>query len=175
MIKKFYKERDLTQEFLRSILSYNPETGELTRISTPRKDLVGKRADHVNQALGYRVVGIGSDRTFWAHRVIFMMVYGRWPVQVDHINGDRSDNRLCNLREASKAENMRNRGPQKNNTSGVPGVYWATRLEKWTAGIKVDRRKIWLGNFDSFDEAVAARKSAERRYWGEFAPTKLAA
>jgi len=89
--------------------------------------------------------------------------------QIDHANGDVCDNRLANLRVCDHTENARNRGKQKNNTSGIAGVSW--HCGKWKAAICVNKRPIYLGHFSAREDAAAARLAAERRYFGEFAPS----
>nr|WP_175479900.1 HNH endonuclease signature motif containing protein [Paracoccus homiensis] len=97
-----------------------------------------------------------------AHRVAWAVIHGRWPNgEIDHINGDRSDNRLANLREVTKRENHRNMAIRSDNTSGVTGVYWAREKGKWAAYIKADKM-VALGRYDTFAEAVAARRAAEK-------------
>ena len=102
--------------------------------------------------------------SFLAHRVVWLLSTGEWPVdQLDHINGDRSDNRMENLREVSNAENCRNQKMRKTNSSGATGVYWSKRLDKWFATIQVDGRPIYLGSFDEFKDAAQIRKLEEAR------------
>lgn len=96
------------------------------------------------------------------------MTYPNNPVgpdeQIDHINHVRTDNRIVNLRKASNTENSRNASIGSNNTSGALGVWFEKRRNAWVAEIKVDRRKIHIGQFDAFEDAVAARKAAEVKY-----------
>lgn len=89
--------------------------------------------------------------------------------QVDHINGDSSDNRLENLRLATNTQNARNRGKSKHNTSGYKGVFWHKATNKWTAQIGVDRKRIYLGIFDTPELAHRAYCEAAKVYHGEFA------
>jgi hypothetical protein len=100
-----------------------------------------------------------------AHRVIWLMIHGRFPLDmIDHINGNPGDNRLENLREVDRWENAKNQKLAKNNASGVIGVeYWhsAKRSKQWVARISVQGKRIFLGYFGTFEEAVAARKAAE--------------
>ncbi len=81
--------------------------------------------------------------------------------EIDHINGDRTDNRICNLRDVTSAGNSCNRRRQDRNTSGVTGVAWDKRASRWQARIGLNGKQKYLGYFDSLDEAVAARKAAE--------------
>lgn len=90
-------------------------------------------------------------------------------VFVDHIDGDTLNCRRYNLRQCSNAENLRNRGAQKNNKSGYKGVCWANGIQKWMAQIKVNRKTIHLGNFDDVLEAAQAYRAAAIKYHGEFA------
>ncbi|WP_446719173.1 HNH endonuclease signature motif containing protein [Halocynthiibacter sp. C4] len=100
-----------------------------------------------------------------AHRVIWAMFYGRWPAKdIDHINGDRTDNRISNLRHVSRAENARNSSRSSANTSGRTGVYKVKKSGKWNARIRVDGRFINLGFFKEFEAACAARAVAESKY-----------
>lgn len=88
--------------------------------------------------------------------------------KVDHINHDIKDNRKSNLRIVSSSQNGMNRKLNSNNTSGISGVHWNKGEEKWIARIGVDGKRIHLGSYDSFEDAVTARKTAEDKYFGEF-------
>ena len=87
---------------------------------------------------------------------------------VDHINGDRLDNRKCNLRICKQSENSKNRKINKNNQTGYTGVQFYKRYGKWLAAIKVNYKKKYLGYFDKIEDAIFARKQAEILYFGEF-------
>lgn len=100
-----------------------------------------------------------------AHRVAWVLAHGFWPKnEIDHANGNRSDNRLENLRHVSHQENARNQKRKLSNTSGHTGVAYSEKRRKWVAYIRVDYRKKALGRFDRKSDAVAARKSAEAHY-----------
>lgn len=153
---------DLDQEAARARLDYDPETGGLRW--RPRNSAwwdgryAGKDAFTYKMPSGY-LQGSLFDRRYKAHRVIWLMVHGYWPKGVDHINGDRSDNRLCNLREASQRENCRNRRPMRD----IPlGVYRSGRKWKATIGHHTYGEQTHLGTFATMEEAAAARKSAEQ-------------
>jgi hypothetical protein len=136
-----------------------------TRRGKARKGSVAgsKRQD------GYVMVEVGGNR-FFAHRLIWMLFNGSIPagMQVDHINGIRDDNRIENLRLLSQTDNIRaaSRRPRKNNTSGVPGVYYniSPKARGYVARISVNGKRIELGFRTDFFEAVCLRKSAEVRY-----------
>ena len=92
---------------------------------------------------------------------------------VDHINQDKLDNRRENLRICTDQENKLNHSIYSNNTSGASGVNWSKRYNKWEAQLQVDRKVIYLGRYNTKEEAIEARRQAEIEYFGEFAPTKL--
>jgi len=110
----------------------------------------------------------GSKTLHSLHRMLMGDPEGMF---IDHINGDTLDNRRSNLRIASPAQNVRNRHKNNsNNTSGVTGVCWDARDNRWRSRIQVDGKMISLGYFSDFNNAVAARKKAEKTYYKDFAP-----
>lgn len=170
----------ISVDLLRRLVRYEPDTGELFWLPrTP--DLVrpgrngalieaqrfnakhaGRPALNHLDARGYRVGALGG-RYLAAHRAAWALLTGEWPRgPIDHINGDRSDNRFCNLRDATAAENARNAGRRRDNKSGRTGVYWASDKQCWGASIRFERRIRHLGFFDTVDAAAAARAVAER-------------
>lgn len=150
-----------------SKLSYDPDTGLFKWAETARRGFVGRQAGCFCPRDGYIRIRIDGKLEL-AHRLAWNMHYPDNPVtpdeQIDHINHNRTDNRICNLRKASNTENSRNASIGRNNTSGALGVWFEKRRNKWSVEIKVDRKKIHIGQFDNFDEAVAARKAAEVKY-----------
>lgn len=160
----------LTQQRLKELLAYDPETGVFTRISNSRRtDLCGKSAGCLNPN-GYTDISV-DGRKYKGHRLAWLYVYGKWPPQMlDHKNLNKSDNRIENLREASRAQNEQNKRPRSNSSSGVTGVYWNKCAKKWQAYIKVDRAYRYLGIYEDFDIAVAIRRNAEKTFFGAFAP-----
>jgi hypothetical protein len=94
--------------------------------------------------------------------------YGVWPKdQLDHVNRNTVDNRIANLRDVSHKQNHQNRSKQSNNTSGYAGVYWHKQNSRWQASIKHNQKKVSLGCFATVEEAIAARKAAEKLYWAD--------
>lgn len=122
----------------------------------------GKEIRNLDKS-GYLNLYILKKRLY-AHRVAFKIVHGFDPNLIDHINRNRADNRIQNLRDASHFSNGRNRNANINNTSGAAGVYFAERDQVWRSRISYDGKRICLGDFKDFDEAVAARKKAELIY-----------
>lgn len=99
------------------------------------------------------------------HRIAWFIHYGSWPeYNIDHINGDKLDNRIGNLRSVTQSENCKNRAIPKSNASGVHGVYWDKHANKWKAQIRVNGRAITLGRSSCIDELKIARKEAEIKY-----------
>ena len=97
-------------------------------------------------------------------------IYGKMPAhQVDHINGDKADNRAANLRGATNAQNQANRGKNKNNTSGYKGVSWRSDSNKWSAQISCGGKKIKLGSYTDINDATAAYKAAAEHLFGAYA------
>lgn len=154
----------LTQQQLKDRFLYDPDTGLFTYTSKAAVCVdVGQVAGCVEPNDGYIFITV-NYKTYRAHRLAFMYMLGRWPIQqVDHINGVRTDNRWANLREATPKQNNQNQRPGKANKSGVVGVY--KDRDKWRAIIYVDGRSIHLGTHASIEGAVAARRAAEDRYF----------
>lgn len=160
----------LNVETLRNALDYNPETGVFLRIATstfnPRVQ-VGSEAGFPCRN-GYRRIRIGR-KAYFSHRLAWFYVHGEWPKdEIDHINGVRDDNRIANLRQATRTQNLGNTKLSKKNTSGIKGVIFDKANAKWMAYIMVKRKFLNLGRFDSKEAARAAREVAHRKAFGEF-------
>lgn len=160
-------EADLAYEDVATELEYNPETGELRWLRGhcgSRK--VGKIAGCVS-ASGYRVVRM-FGRLFYAHRVAWLLHHREWPpLRIDHIDGNKTNNRIRNLRLATQSQNLMNVGVRSHNTSGVRGVF----LTKGRRGFKPYRADLGgktIGYYGTLDEAARAREKAARAAFGEF-------
>lgn len=118
---------------------------------------------------GYIYIRI-EGKSYRAHRLAWLYMTGDWPSdQIDHINRTRGDNRWGNLREATQAQNKINANAPANNTSGHTGVAWNAKRGRWHSYISVGGKKITLGRFKCLDEAIASRRNAAIRHYGEFA------
>ncbi len=165
-------KHSLTLDVLKTLVRYSPTTGNMWRIVKhdawgnvkPIKKLITGQNNR-----GYRWVSLNGDM-YLVHRLAFLWMTGDHPTgEVDHINGDRLDNRWVNLRDTDPFNNSRNQGIRKDNTSGVRGVNYnncqnSRNTKRWIARISHRGERILLGNFATFEEAVAARKQAEIDY-----------
>ena len=161
----------LTQEYLKECLKYCPETGLFTWLVRPvshfrairafkafNSYFAGKTAGTLDNN-GYIRIKI-DGRLYLAHRLAWLYINGCLPpCQIDHISHNRADNRIINLRDVDRAENMKNITMCKANNSGFNGVDLRKNLKKWRARAGVNGKSIHLGYFDSMEDAVAARKS----------------
>ena len=156
---------ELTQEHLKSILHYCPNTGIFTRLKTASPTAVkGATAGCLNKYTGYLQIKIDGI-SYRAHRLAWFYVYGVWPsYQIDHKDHVRSHNWIGNLRDVTNTENHKNQKKNKNNSSGVTGVHWAENVKKWQAMIGVGGKQKNLGYFCNIDEAVKARERANKKY-----------
>lgn len=158
---------NVSPQELCEMLSYDEATGELRW----KKKGLGRRSERAGglAAQGYIYICVRGKRIL-AHRAIWAIVYGEWPQSiVDHVNMDRTDNRLCNLRLATKSQNACNTRLYRNNTSGVKGVRWRQNAKKWTAEIRVNGRSKHLGTYDNKEDAAMAYAVAAQKLHGEFA------
>lgn len=145
---------------LRELLKYNQRTGVFTwRMSAGSRCTVGAVAGSVERQ-GYRVIGL-DGQLYKEHRLAWLYVHGVWPTNtIDHKNGKRDDNRMCNLRDVPHSENMRNLSkPRSNNTSGYLGVY--PYKGKWHAAIRIDGKQKVLGVYETPEKAHAAYLKAK--------------
>lgn len=152
----------IAQDELRSILSYDPATGDFTWLINSRGHARAGDIAGTIQRKGYRAIKI-SGRLYQAHRLAWLYVHGRWPTSViDHANGVPDDNRLCNLREATHAENQQNRlRAQVNNRCGLLGVSPCGKTGRFRARIRLAGKEISLGAFKTAEEASAAYVKAK--------------
>jgi hypothetical protein len=156
----------ITQSYLKELFDYR-EDGKLVRkATTSNRAKIGTIVGS-NNGNGYLRVCVKSKYCH-VHRIIFMWHYGYFPKEVDHKNGNRSDNRIENLREATHLQNGKNLSVRKNNKAGVNGVKWDSERNKWHASIRVNYKNIYLGRFVEVEDAIKARKIAEISFYKEW-------
>jgi hypothetical protein len=157
-----------TQKQAKARWDYDPETGIFRSKIYHGRWRAGKQVGYKNK-LGYIYLKY-EDGEVPAHRIAWIYVYGELPKQLDHINQDRTDNRISNLRKACRSTNGANRSKQKNNTSGFKGVvqYWRNP-SRWVAQIQVNGKNYYLGIHDTKEKAHKAYLKAAKKHFGEFA------
>lgn len=176
-------------EVLRQLLRYEPDTGKFfwlprgpewfdsrrSGYSPERRAKVFNTACAGREAASTRAGGyiriVIFGKPYYAHRLAWVMVHGYWPENssdIDHINMDASDNRIANLRIATRSQNQCNRRVHRNNKAGIKGVHFSTACSRWAAHIKIDGRSKNLGLFDSKEDAKAAYAKASRIVHGDF-------
>jgi hypothetical protein len=158
------KTSDLTAHRLREILNYNHETGVFTWKIRPAQNVqIGDKAGCKWGDRGYWRVKIDS-KAYSYHRLVWLYMTGAWPLgEIDHKNGEKTDNRFENLRDVTSSVNQQNRrAPQRNNVVGLLGVYWESRRSKWISRIMVNGKKRFVGYFDCPQDAHVAYIKAKR-------------
>lgn len=155
---------EITQEFLKSILHYNPENGVFT----------WRHCESVRMVVRGKIAGYFGCRNYWfikiqgreirAHRLAWLYVYGEMPKEyIDHINGIKTDNRILNLRDVDQTINVQNlKKAQKNSKSGFLGVRRQTKSNKWIAEIGVNSKRKYIGQFETPELAHEAYLAAKR-------------
>lgn len=171
--------REIDIDLLRRLLRYEPDTGKLFWLKrdislfepTDKRSALhlyrwwngrfaGKEAFTAYCGSGFHGKIFGE--LYYAHRVIWAMEHGEWPAEVDHIKGDRTNNRKANLRAVDHLTNMQNKAIYKSSKTGFHGVTWHKGKQRWQSKITISRKVRHLGTFNTLDAAVAARREAER-------------
>ncbi len=166
-------EQELFEE-VAQLVDYNPETGVMTwkwREDVPNwwnKKYAGKECGRVTnrgyRQLGYTPLGRNTQRLL-THRLAWYIVHNVLPKdQIDHIDGQKTNNQIKNLRDVSGSLNMRNQKMSRANTSGVVGVYWHKARGKWRGKVSVNNKKIHIGTFDNISEAEAVVKAFRAKH-----------
>lgn len=158
--------RDIDHKELTATIRYEPSTGKFFRVA---RRYAGRIIPCVPTEIGtprnrdgYLQMSV-CGQVCVGHRLAWFYVHSEWPEVIDHINGDRADNRLANLREVTQAQNCQNiRAPKSHNKVGFLGVSWDSERGKYTAGIKAGGKRKALGRFDTPEEAHSAYLAAKR-------------
>lgn len=170
-------KKEIPVQHLKNCVSYDAETGQLQWKERPREHFktdrghkqtnarqIGKPAFSCPHSCGYLHGAIDGTKLF-AHRVAWAIYYGHWPDgEIDHINHDKTDNRIANLRAADRLTNGKNLSRKSNNKTGVNGVYIHSKTQRFIAQIRVNHKVHHLGSFATMNDAVSARRKAEEQH-----------
>lgn len=154
----------ISKKYLKSIISYSKESGVFVwkKVKVKNQIKKGSVAGYIDKK-GYIRIQI-DGKNYMAHKLAWLYEYGILPDMIDHINQVKSDNRIENLRIANSSENAKNRKICSNNTSGCMGVTWCKSSNRWVSRITIDGKRINLGRYAVYCDAVNARKNAEALY-----------
>lgn len=155
----------LTEALLKEYLWYDPVLGKFIWIKSPAKRInIGDLAGRID-SMGYWMLGF-QGRQYRQHRLAFLYMTGRWPDQVDHLNGDRSDNRWDNLREATHQQNNWNRDSYKNSKTGVKGVFPSKK--KYQVQIRYKGKANYCGTYETLALAQEVSELMQEMIQGDF-------
>ena len=160
----------LTQALVHELLDADYEAGTLTWRKRPdnpefNTQYAGKPAFATINGQGYKQGSINGT-IYNAHRVIFLHYHGWLPPEVDHENGDITDNRIANLRPADRKINMRNMKKRRDNTTGETSITWDVKAEKWSVLITHNNRRHFVGRFEDIEDAIRARDYKRKELGG---------
>ena len=161
----------ITQEELKKQLYYNSETGIFTRlISNHHSVKIGDKAGCLDN--GYLRIVV-NNKQYYAHRLAWLYIYGEFnqypQFVIDHIDGNKLNNKISNLRKITNQQNVLNQKLRKNNTSGVKGISWHSRDKCWIARLMINGVAKHLGQFKDLELAELVVIEARKKYHGEFA------
>ena len=158
----------LTQERLKQVVSYCPESGEFTWMGARPSTPLGEIAGHTSKKTGYRLIGIDGD-LYLAHRLAWLYMHGEFPpASIDHADRDRANNAFANLRAATQSQNAFNSPARSTNRSGFKGVSWCARTSKWRATATINGKQRSLGRHKELKSAVDAYITFAKANHGEF-------
>jgi hypothetical protein len=162
----------LSPEKIKEYLGYDPETGEFFWLKATNKRMVlGQPAGNLHST-GYVRIGLFGYK-FFAHHIAWIITYGCWPTDViDHINRDRADNRIVNLRLATRSENAFNAKVPVNNSTGVKGIGKVPGYDKYRVRLRKNNKFYCAGQYASIEEAAMVRQELEKRHFPNFARTE---
>lgn len=153
--------KELNQERVRELFDYDSENGLLIRKKDHRGRMINLTCGHKPIRNGYGKIEI-DGKNYYTHRLIWLWVHGSWPDgEIDHLDRDRMNNRIENLRVVVGSENQHNHRIRRDNSSGFPGVYWDKHAKKYKAQIMLNNKQIHLGYFTTPEEAFLAYQLAK--------------
>ena len=153
----------LTQSELKELLHYDPDTGIFTWCCRKQGVTLGNRVGYLTRE-GYLRITL-KQKHYLTHRLAWLYMYGGWPsLSLDHVNRNRIDNRIDNLREVTFYQNGQNSNLSSANTSGFKGVSWYARDKSWEVQIAFNGMRKFIGRFTDINVAISARKQAEEQY-----------
>lgn len=155
-------------ERISAILSYDPETGSFRWKKTEARSRSPERRVGSLDHKGYQRIWV-DHKIYPAHHLAWFLTHRSWPKQIDHINGEKADNRIANLRLATTSQNSMNTKKRSDNTSGVKGVHWSTTAKKWCARVVINGTRTLLGHFEDIEDAARAYRDAAAEHYGPFA------
>jgi len=156
----------ITQQLVKDLFQYRD--GNLYWNVARQKIKIGQKAGNVNPTTGYELIGI-SGKLYRTHRLVFLMFNGFLPKEIDHIDGNKLNNCIENLRETTHSDNCKNIGYRKNNTSGVLNVSWHKPYSKWTVRMRINKKPVNLGYFEDLELAALVAVEARDKYHKQFA------
>lgn len=164
------KCEQISLEEVKRLVTYNPETGEFWRLVKTSNNAIMDRPMGSLDAYGYLIAQINSIKNIKLHRLVWFYMTGEWPKEeIDHKNRIKTDNRLENLRLASRSQNEGNTKKAENQTSRFKGVSFAKREQRWYARLHTTEKVLSLGYFNSERDAGIVYNEAAKKYFGEFA------
>lgn len=165
--------KKLNQERLKQVLKYEPESGVFTWKCVRSSALVGCVAGHTSKQTGYRIIGVDGC-LFLAHRLAWMYMHGEFPPNsIDHIDRNRQNNSICNLRPATQSQNAFNSTARSTNKSGFKGVSWCSSTRKWRSTAMINGKQKSLGRYTEIEDAASAYKAFSEVNHGDYAATEL--
>lgn len=158
----------LTFEEVSRLLAYEPETGILRWVKSPNSRIKVSSKAGSKSGFGYVKLKI-NRKEYFAHRIAWLLHYGHWPSgQIDHIDNDRANNAIANLRVCTASQNQRNQKIRRSNSSGIKGVYWDANLGKWKVQVRGDGRIQYGGHYTSISDAECAARDLRIRLHGDY-------
>ena len=161
-----------TKERVEDLLKYREGKLYWRKLSCPKsRVVVGSEAGWVDSC-GYIKIAI-DGKTYQAHHLVYLMFKGYIPKTVDHIDTNRENNKIENLRECTRQENCMNRSIHPNNTSGTTGVFWNKNDEVWHVKIGLNYKRLYLGSFKDKNEAISVALNAYNEHYGDFCHNRI--